>query len=1313
MKQRFSAERKGRPECHPVQSIANMGFRRLRIGFLLVGALVALEAGAQTPETPVQKGAITPVPNGVEPPPTFSKSFAPDTIGPGGVSTLTFTIDNIASALAAASLAFTDTLPAGMTIASPSNATTTCTGGTLTAVSGAGVITYSGGSVSAGASCTVQVDVTTSSFGVLVNTSGDLTSSFGNSGPATGTLTVVIVPPTFSKSFVPSTIGPGSVSTLTFIITNNDPTTPLSDLAFTDILPTVPGDVDIATPANASTTCLDGVVTAPAGGGTIAFSDGKLGVGETCTVTVDVTAGTAGTHMNVSGALTYAELAGAPPTASADLTVDITRPGFSKSFAPSSVPLGGRSTLTFTIDNSANASFVILVGFTDNLPVGMEIASPANASTDCVGALLTAVPGTSVIALSGGLMLAGTSCTVSVDVVATGGGMLDNISSDLIVSGGESGLPSGKASATLDVTFDTLHLTKSFTDDPVPPGGTATLQFTIDNFDRSDSATGIDFTDDLALILPGTPDITALGLPLTGLCPAGDGTLTGSAGATFLTFSGATVAAESSCTFTVDLAVPVGAPIGIHTNTTSDITGDIGGSMETGSAASDDLFVQPIPLLTKEFTDDPVGGGDTVTLSFTITNTSLTSTATDIAFEDEFDVILPTASSPGAIPPAGFCSGATATFTPLIDPLPPGGVTPATLVVSGGSLAASTSCTFSIILDVLVGAPTGTYPNATSTITAMVDGVTYTGDPATDDLEVVAPPMLMKEFTDDPVVPGGTVTLEFTLTHDALAPGDATGITFTDDLAAAISGLAASAGELPLTGLCPAGDGTLTGSSGDTLLTFSGATLMPGDVCTFSVTLDVPGAATGGPHTNTTSSVVATVLGVSTTENPASDDLEITSVSLTKSFTDDPVIAGGTVTLEFTLENTHPTDDATSIFFTDNLGLSGFGMSPALPGLASTSGTLTDICGSGSEITGTTVLTFTGGNLMAGDPPCTFSVTLDVPPAAASGTYINATTLNSALLGGTLVFPDPATDGLIVSSDLLSLTKSFTNDPVAPGGTVTLEFMIANLDSSNTVTGITFTDDLETTLTGLAPAAGGLPMDGFCGPGSTLTFMTGVLTLAGGTLASSAMCTFTVTLDVPMGATGPATNTTSTISGLVGVLPVAGDAASDDLLIENLTFSKMFSVPVPPGGTAQAGGTVTLTFTITNLDASVGVSGLEFFDDLTATLAGLTVTGLPSDPCGATGSSIVESSPSELSFSGGNLLPSGSCTFEVDLLLPLTPLAGTFPNTTTDLTISGLPVASAAADDLVIATDIPNTVSANASNADPVMVTITTTVTAP
>ena len=57
---------------------------------------------------------------------------------------------------------------------------------------------------------------------------------------------------------------------------------------------------------------------------------------------------------------------------------------------------------------------------------------------------------------------------------------------------------------------------------------------------------------------------------------------------------------------------------------------------------------------------------------------------------------------------------------------------------------------------------------------------------------------------------------------------------------------------------------------------------------------------------------------------------------------------------------------------------------------------------------------------------------------------------------------------------LLSLMKSFTDDPVAPGGTVTLEFTLSNLDPSNAASAIAFTDDIDATLPGLMAA--GLPM---------------------------------------------------------------------------------------------------------------------------------------------------------------------------------------------------------------------------------------------
>ncbi len=153
---------------------------------------------------------------------------------------------------------------------------------------------------------------------------------------------------TLSKSFVPATIGPGSVTTLEFTISN--PGVAVGNLAFTDALP---AGVSIATPANTTSTC-GGTLSAPNGGPAISLSGGGVAAAGSCTITVDVTGGTVGVHTNLTGDLTAD--AGNSGTATDDLTVDAGLPGFTKSFAPSTVPFGGRSTLTFTIDNSANGS---------------------------------------------------------------------------------------------------------------------------------------------------------------------------------------------------------------------------------------------------------------------------------------------------------------------------------------------------------------------------------------------------------------------------------------------------------------------------------------------------------------------------------------------------------------------------------------------------------------------------------------------------------------------------------------------------------------------------------------------------------------------------------------------------------------------------------------------------------------------------------------------------------------------------------------------------------------------------------------------
>ncbi|MCB1034636.1 MAG: hypothetical protein KDD47_12465, partial [Acidobacteria bacterium] len=268
--------------------------------------------------------------------------------------------------------------------------------------------------------------------------------------------------PTFSKAFLPDTIGPGSVSTLRFEIVNGGGAG-VRNLAFTD---TLPAGMTVASPANASAGCT-GSLSAANGAGSISFSGGTLPAGSTCVITVDVTAAAAGTYMNVSGDLTSD--AGNSGNAVADLTVATDRPGFSKAFAPSSVFFGDRSTLTFTIDNTANAQQAVQLRFTDNLPAGMVIASPSNASTTCGGGTLSAPAGGTTVSYAplGGIdatVAAGTACTVTVDVLGNAVGSLGNTTGELTSLAPPifTQLSSGKASAVLDVAVEELSLTKSF-----------------------------------------------------------------------------------------------------------------------------------------------------------------------------------------------------------------------------------------------------------------------------------------------------------------------------------------------------------------------------------------------------------------------------------------------------------------------------------------------------------------------------------------------------------------------------------------------------------------------------------------------------------------------------------------------------------------------------------------------------------------------------------------------------------------------------------------------------------------------------------
>ncbi len=956
---------------------------------------------------------------------------------------------------------------------------------------------------------------------------------------------------TFEQSFTPATIGPGGTTTLSFKITNNFSTTAAENLAFTN---TLPPELMIASLANGSTTCPSGQLAAPANGSTISFSNGRLGALKSCNIAVNVTSSTiGGPYTNTTGDLT--SNIGNHGTSAADLTVDGNRPGFSKSFSPSTISPGASSRLVFTIDNTANNSDLRSIGFVDDFPGNLIVASPSNATTTCAVAWNPS-PGAHSVGASGNalaVVAAGQSCTLEVDVTSPTSSSFRNISQELFssITFNSADLSSGIAVADLNVQNQVL--TKSFTDDPVAPGASVILQFTLNNLDAINSGRpgfgdyeDMTFTDDLEAVLPGTDDLIFDNM-ISNTC---GGNLTGM-GTDLISFDGATLTPGESCMIRVSLGIHGNTPTGSYLNTTSPISYTVGGVPVSGNTASDNLVLRSDPILTKEFLDvtnqtpDPVvAGGEDVLLRFTIQNTSPLNTASNISFVDDLTKILPFPIVASAVTPNPPC-GAGSSFTLVSLATERQG-----LALTGGELAGGDNCSFDVTLTLPIDITQGEYTNTTEEIFATVNNEQVTGKPATDVLLVATAPSLVKVFSANQIAPGDQVDLTFTLEHGNNAPGPASSIEFTDDLGSLITGLA-SDGNLS-TGTC---NGSLTENLG--VLSYSGGSLPVDGGCSFTVTLNVPANAPSGQYINITSDVTAIVTAgggnVNVVNVPSSDVLEVLSLTLDKEFINDPVLPGNATTLRFTIQN--ETDQSvTNIAFTDDLD-------DVISGMTASGLPANNVCGLGSQLVasaGSTFLNFSGGNIPA-NGSCTFDVTVNVPPGTEEAEYGNLTSVVTADVNGQPVTAPSAEAGLLVAApNLLTIGKTFTPGQAEQGSVVSLDFNIS-FEGGATATNISFTDDLNAALSGLV--ATGLPAS-VCN-GGTISGSS-IISMTGGSLAPGTSCAFSVSVTIPANAAvGGYTNTT----GIVTADNISGNSASANLQV--LQSSAELRAPTADAGPDQ------------------------------------------------------------------------------------------------------------------------------------------------
>ena len=147
-------------------------------------------------------------------------------------------------------------------------------------------------------------------------------------------------------------------------------------------------------------------------------------------------------------------------------------PLITKAFAQTALPVGGTTTLTVSITAPAASctptpptAVFTNAGFTDLLPSGVVLGTPAVMANTC-GGVLTANAGASSFRLAGAALLAGTSCSVAVNVVAIANGTQVNVIPRTGGGTGMAGFVNAQAAAAVSDAGATLA---------VGPGGPSVI----------------------------------------------------------------------------------------------------------------------------------------------------------------------------------------------------------------------------------------------------------------------------------------------------------------------------------------------------------------------------------------------------------------------------------------------------------------------------------------------------------------------------------------------------------------------------------------------------------------------------------------------------------------------------------------------------------------------------------------------------------------------------------------------------------------------------------------------------------------------
>lgn len=855
----------------------------------------------------------------------------------------------------------------------------------------------------------------------------------------------------------------------------------------------------------------------------------------------------------------------ATPTVQAQVAIN-------KSFSPISVNPGQNSTLTVTLTNPGSVP-ATSTAVTDNLPSGLVVSSVPSVTNTC-GGTVTATAGSSSVSLSGGIIPAAVagmpgSCQFTAQVMGSSAGTYVNTIPVSAVSSSQ-GTNLSSTSATLTVApFVAVTGTQSFSIANIHGQGSARLTITLNN-SNSVPLLSVGLTNSLAspLIIASTPAVAAT-------C---GGTVTATAGSSSLSLSGGSIAASGSCTISVDLTATHTTVVDTNVASTiaaSNIT-TLQGITNT-SAISGTIRAQSGAQIAKAFSPATITAGGTSTLTLTLRNFNANA-ITSADFTDAMPTNV-TVTATGT----NTCAGSTS-FTSTQAQLT-GGTIPA---APSGTGSGSCAIRFTV-----TSATPGVHTN--SVPAGSVNSIAYNSTSTT--LTVNSAVAVSKVFSGTSVQTN-VVTLTITLSNASASAATITA--FQDNLTTMGSGFTVAASPAAST-TC---GGTVSATSGSTLISKSDGTIPAGGSCTVTVPVQIAGNSSIGNRTNTVA-IGALQTSAGNNETAATRTINVArAANVSKAFSPSTGGAGAAVRLTMTISHTNG-----AVAFT------GMGISDSLPAGHTISSTpnLTNTCGgSVTAVGGTSTITLAGGSLATGSTSCQIAVDVRLP-TGMSGTATNTIPANTLTTDQEVTYNQAATANITTIDTTVTLNKGFSPANIPPGGTSTVTILFLNNNASAVnLTGVALTDVLPVGLT-IASAANASFTGGGCS-GGTITAVSGgsSISISGASVNANAVCSLTVNV------------TSNFVGNLVNTIP-AGSLTSNELITNTNQ----------PEATLSIAGTADISVTKTD-----GVSSVIAGDSTT-----YTIQVSNAGPSNVAGIVVTDTQPSAATFTWSCAASAGSsCT---------------------------------------------------------------------